>query len=402
MFNNKQRQLDHCLQRIASGEIEFSDCAAQFPEIANDLRIAIMLSEAARLPVTTQTQRKVKAKVMQNLPDRDVPVTQSKGIRYTGQNMRRRMAMSWIIIVTTLISLITGGGVVYASGNALPGDILYPIKTWVEEVRLAVASNETDAGLHFQFAETRLAEIAALMEEGELDDVEEALGGYENQVQLMAQTMAKVNALDPEEAIRMRTDLQTKLQDQARLMEDWLADLGEEELPLQDRIREMLQSNTQLRERINEVNEEPIEGVEDPGEEETSTEPDMASETTLDSVEESAEIKGNIDSNANAFRFDLNGRGQNGVYALISGARYECTLDGDTAVCPAFGAPERGSVQLYDQQTHHLLFTYAYEYAFSFEYDHSWQGEKNDNGGTGEPGGSDSGERGGETNSNGK
>jgi len=402
MFNNKQRQLDHCLQGIESGEIEFSDCAAQFPEIADDLRIAILLSEAARLPVTSQTQRMVKAKVMQNLPDRDVPVTQSRGIRYTGQNVRRRMAMSWIIIVTTLISLISGGGVVYASGNALPGDVLYPVKTWVEEARLAVASDETDAGLHFQFAETRLAEIAALMEEGELDDVEEALGGYESQVQLMAQTMAKVNAHDPEEAIRLRTDLETKLQDQARLMEDWLADLGEEELPLQDRIREMLQTNTQLRERINEVEGGPIEVVEDPGEEETGTEPDMASETTMDTEVEGAEIIGKIDANANAFRFGLNGQGQNGVYAVISGARYECSLDGDTAVCPAFGAPERGSVQLYDQQTHQLLFTYAYEYAFNFEYDHNWQGEKNDNGGTGEPGGSDSGERGGETNSNGK
>ena len=40
--------------------------------------------------------------------------------------------MTWVIIVTTVISLVSGAGAVYASRDALPGDVLYPVKTWVE------------------------------------------------------------------------------------------------------------------------------------------------------------------------------------------------------------------------------------------------------------------------------
>ena len=41
--------------------------------------------------------------------------------------------MTWVIIVTTLLSLVSGAGVVYASNDALPGEALYPVKTWVGE-----------------------------------------------------------------------------------------------------------------------------------------------------------------------------------------------------------------------------------------------------------------------------
>jgi hypothetical protein len=40
--------------------------------------------------------------------------------------------MTWILIITTLVTLLSGGGIVYTSGDALPGEALYPIKTIVE------------------------------------------------------------------------------------------------------------------------------------------------------------------------------------------------------------------------------------------------------------------------------
>lgn len=307
--------------------------------------------------------------------------------------------MSWIIIITTVLSLVSGGGIVYASSNALPGEVLYPLKTWVEDVRLAVASDDTDLALHFEFAETRLEEILALLEEGDLELLEETLGGYENHVKLMTQTMAKIQAQDPEDAIRLRTDLESKLQEQSRRMEDQLDDADDVDAYVQERLRQMLETNTQLRERAQEVEEEPIEELD--AADLTQNEPNGISESANAAADlESGNISGGVDAAANGFSFKLDGRGKNGVYAVISGTRFECVVDGDVAICPAAGAPESGSVQLFDKQTNQLLFAYAYEYAFS--YDHSWQGENNDNGNNAESGDSNGDETGGNQNSNGK
>jgi len=294
--------------------------------------------------------------------------------------------MSWIIIITTVLTLVSGGGVVYASGDALPGDVLYPVKTWVEDVRLAVASDETDMGLRFKFADTRLEEIDALIEAGELDDLDDAISGYGNQVRLLTQTMAKIEAQDPDEAIRLRTDLEAKLQEQARRMDDLLDEAEESDEFVQERVRLMLETNTQLQERIHEVEEAP-EG------EELLDESQAIVEETVDEDEGEtspgteknqngkSEVSAEIDEEAEAFKFNLDGQGGNGVYAMIAGTRFECAVDSDVATCPAAGAANKGDASLYDAQTHQLLFTYSYEYAFEHAYD--WQGEKNDNGSNG-------------------
>jgi len=398
MKNKHVQQLARCLDWIASGMLDWEDCIRQYPEIADDLRLASLLRSDFDKNLDSlseaRARRFVKAKVMSSLPNRDLNVTYSRESRYIGQKLQRRFAMSWIIIVTTLISLISGGGVVYASGNTLPGDTLYPVKTWVEDVRLAIASDEMDAGLHFQFAQTRLEEILSLSEDGDMEAIEEALTGYENQVELMTQSLEKIHSQDPDDAIRLRSDLQSKLQEQVRLMENWAESLDEMETPLQDRVREMLQTNTLLRERVNAVDDEA--DVENLERTDLTADPDIQDESVGTSGNNGANssISAGIDPSANAFAFNLNGQGKNGVYAMVSGARYECTLDGDEAVCPAFGAPNSGNVQLFDQQTNKLLFTYTYAYEFQFNYDHSWQGEKNDSENIEGKNGSDSGGKG--------
>jgi len=72
----------------------------------------------------------------------------------------------------------------------------------------------------------------------------------------------------------------------------------------------------------------------------------------------------------------LGGKGGDGVYAEIDGTRFDCTVEGDTAACNINGAPQKGSVNLYDKKTNQLLFSYAYEYT----YEYAWNGEKNDSG----------------------
>jgi hypothetical protein len=63
--------------------------------------------------------------------------------------------------------VVVGGttGIASASENALPGDLLYPVKRGVEQIDLALTTNETEQGrLELKLAETRLDEVSALLE----------------------------------------------------------------------------------------------------------------------------------------------------------------------------------------------------------------------------------------------
>jgi len=404
-MNKKARQLADCLQQIADEEMNLQECISRFPQIAEELMIASRLkngfiNDPALLKDNTR-KRLIKTHVMTNLIDREKYVTNTAEMRYIQYKLIRRFAMSWIIILTTLISLVSGGGIVYASENALPGDGLYPLKTWVEDMRLAVASDEIDAGLYLQFSEKRFEEIFALIDSGEFEKIEETLGAYEKQNKLMEQSISKVQAQDAEKAIQLRKDLEIKLQEQARRIENYLDDKDKSETPLQESVREMLQTNKQLRERITEVDgdqvieesvvqEQQLQGGENANINGESENPGKSS----------ASIHGKINGELNTFEFDLSEQGKNGVYAVISGSRFDCTMESGQAICSADGAPNKGVLELFDQETNQFLYSFTYEYNFSF--DHSWQGEKEDTGNDEAPGSEAGGSRGTGGNSNNK
>lgn len=66
-------------------------------------------------------------------------------------------------VAGTVASLLIGTtGVAAASQSALPGDLLYPIKSFTEDARMALAFGNVDEGrLHLAYARERLAEVAA-------------------------------------------------------------------------------------------------------------------------------------------------------------------------------------------------------------------------------------------------
>ncbi len=69
-----------------------------------------------------------------------------------------------------LIAIMIGGGTSFAARDAVPGDVLYPVKIEVNEnVKSALAvSSESEARLQAHLVETRLAEAEKLATEGKL------------------------------------------------------------------------------------------------------------------------------------------------------------------------------------------------------------------------------------------
>lgn len=376
----KAEIIDRCLSAVQSGEWSKEECFQRYPKLAGELRsifqAAELLSSNPSVEMGTNQLRIAKMQLLNRLPDRDQVVTKPGLNRYKWQTTKRRFVMTWVIIVTTILSLMTGTGAVFASGDALPGDALYPVKTMMEQVQLAFASDEADAGLYLKFLETRVQEMETLMEQGRFDDLDEIAAGYQNQTQAMAQLMAEIQAENPDEAVKLRTELEQKLQEHASLIEAILdEDSNANGDQVRDQLQEMLQTNTQTRLRIHEEVEDelpPEDGEETSGDEPSATE---GSDETVDDmngngvqVRNSAFVNAGGDAQNATFTFRITNAEQLGVYAELAGSYYSCTADGDLVNCDVPNAVSKGTLKLYCLTDNSLL--------YSYDYDYDWLGEK--------------------------
>ena len=69
-----------------------------------------------------------------------------------------------LTLIATIVLLVGGGGIVYASQSSLPGDILYPVKTATERGRLLLTPSAAGkAEYHVELAQRRLLEVVSLV-----------------------------------------------------------------------------------------------------------------------------------------------------------------------------------------------------------------------------------------------
>jgi hypothetical protein len=87
--------------------------------------------------------------------------------RFAAINERMRRSLRVIVSAGVAAALLTGAGAtVAAASSALPGDALYPVKIFRENVQLAFSSGTTEGLKRLQFARTRLNEIKGLEARG--------------------------------------------------------------------------------------------------------------------------------------------------------------------------------------------------------------------------------------------
>jgi len=74
------------------------------------------------------------------------------------------------MVPALILAIVLSGGISYAAEGAVPGDILYPVKTEINEnIRSAVAfSTESEGRVQVQLAQHRLEEASELSAEGKL------------------------------------------------------------------------------------------------------------------------------------------------------------------------------------------------------------------------------------------
>lgn len=120
---------------------------------------------------------------------------------------RRKEKFSMIPLLTSILvafTLLAGGAgaTAYAAQDALPGEALFPVKTWIEDVQLALADEDTSSALQLetQFTQRRMDEMATLIVGGQFDALPEAVAQFENQLGQFGDLMESVASHDPEQA----------------------------------------------------------------------------------------------------------------------------------------------------------------------------------------------------------
>ncbi len=164
--------------------------------------------------------------------------------------------MSWILITTIVLSILTGGGVgvAYAADGAAPGDMLYGVDLGVENLRYFFAfDQESKAQLALEFASERLDELQEIIGEGASGEgIGQVLEGYGKNLDMAMEAMNQVNAGDGEQAgDTLRLIMQQQLMLQNQILEQVCNQLQTQNMSQsQEAIQLMEATRTQLAQMV--------------------------------------------------------------------------------------------------------------------------------------------------------
>jgi hypothetical protein len=150
----------------------------------------------------------------------------------------QQFAMNMAVALAVIVGLLVGGGTtVKAAQDDLPGEPLYAVKTFSEDVSLQFQTNPAArVDLLMQFAQTRVDEMARLVESGRTPP--ESLNiRLEQQVQ---QALTLCSNLDDAALHQKLPQVRDELQQQERDLQNLQAHAGQGALPRLEQTRAML------------------------------------------------------------------------------------------------------------------------------------------------------------------
>ena len=155
----KEEILANCIEEIRSGKSTIEDCTKRYPHLGNELRSLLEIAACLKPDeVTPSPQFKERAKMHLFDEVQPAPVKVSQPLWRWYRLTPSRVLAS--VSIAMLILVIAGGSTVYAAQSSLPGDTLYPVKTGVENLQLAITTSPAvKANLYLKFAQRRIDEV---------------------------------------------------------------------------------------------------------------------------------------------------------------------------------------------------------------------------------------------------
>lgn len=217
---NEEKVLQACLEALESGEaleVILARCPGHETRLKESLRAAGWLVErkAALEPgneFLQASRQRLTARLKAEQTRRN-HVLRKVTYRVSGWG-RQLQAAAVALLVLMVFNL--AGQVMYAARIALPGDLVYPLKNFQEQARLAVNLDAVeDARLGVVFTQQRALEIEALILEGRMEDLRKASGLFERQVVQAYRLLNTAAQENPAQALLLKTQLDQALADQA-------------------------------------------------------------------------------------------------------------------------------------------------------------------------------------------
>lgn len=120
-------------------------------------------------------------------------------------------------IITLIVAVLLAGGTAVASDAARPGDLFYPVDTFMEQVQRSFTSDpQALADLEINIMQERVREMEQLQTENNMGGLENALGEMNAQAERIQERVEALNQLREENKIQTQDQQQImqKLQDQ--------------------------------------------------------------------------------------------------------------------------------------------------------------------------------------------
>lgn len=168
----------------------------------------------------------------------------SKRTAQPSQSLRQKMSANWktpvgLTAIGILSVVLLGGGTAFASNASKPGDFLYSVDLWTEDVQLALSlSDDMKQGVYVGIAQERLAEIQELFAQKEVNapGIATALANFEEK---------KHAATD----LADNDDEKTELENEFKTFESTIDDLFESQQKALEDARESLKKQAEAAEK---------------------------------------------------------------------------------------------------------------------------------------------------------
>lgn len=220
--------LQACLELIQDEKETLASVLARFPDQADflrpDLEAALWFRERTQLfnprpGYASASRARMVARINRSLLSGARERLPSTGLFgwLAWRKTTFRLAMVFVMFV---VFFSAGSGIALTSQGSLPGETLYPVKTALENVSLALSlSGFRDARLHIEFAQRRILEVQSLVLEGRYENVPAVVAAFEKHIDQSVLLIHEIAAASPAQAKILATALQDTLSRQVTLME---------------------------------------------------------------------------------------------------------------------------------------------------------------------------------------
>lgn len=186
--------LAKCLESLDREDLTIEACLERYPqhhaELADLLELASNLEQVHVPRPDEGFEREARARIL-NTARKSQPVSWMTRLRQSLADFTFTLTSRPIMKLglVALLLVILGSGVVFASAKAMPGDLLYPVKLFLEDARLNIIGDNKETGLRFDFANERIHEVDMLIQAGKYENISEVIEHYVIQMDQITQAI---------------------------------------------------------------------------------------------------------------------------------------------------------------------------------------------------------------------